>query len=139
MYRWYNYVWLSLCAIVAIVSLVFAVKLKPLMGDLTRIGGYAENDFGWNEPEEKFSPPLARSGTPNTHYDIVVIGDSYSLRTTPDRQTPPGGFWTDFLAAETGMSVGGFDLDKYVFDTLIESETAQLNPPRVIILEMAER
>lgn len=139
MYRRYGYVWLGLYATVGLITLVFAIKLKPLSGDLTRIGGYAENDFGWTEPQEIFSPPLARLGAPGTHYEIVVIGDSYSLRTTPDRQTPTGGFWTDFLAADTGVSVGVFDLDKYVLDALIETETAQQSPPRVIILEVAER
>lgn len=30
--------------------------LQPVYGDLTRLGGYAERDYGWNEPVSEFEP-----------------------------------------------------------------------------------
>ncbi|MCW3475661.1 alginate O-acetyltransferase AlgX-related protein [Limobrevibacterium gyesilva] len=139
MYRLHNRILVGLCALAACVVLGTALWLEPLTGDLTRLGGYAENSFGWNGVEDVFAPPLAQHGRQGTHYDIVVIGDSFSSRTSRDRQTREGGFWTDFLAAETGLSVGVFDVAAMPLEQRLDSVAATAEPPLLVILELAER
>jgi len=112
-----------------------ALWLEPMRGDLTRLGFYAENDFGWRGEEKRFVPPLAGV---RGDAEIVVIGDSYSLPTTPDRQTGWGGFWTDHLAALTGLSVGVVDHTGGPIAAAIEAVLAQ-GKPRLVIIEIAER
>src|SRR5580692_12126498 len=110
MYRRYLTLLFGLCGVAAGCALLLAARQEKLTGDLTRLGGYGEREFGWTGIEEQFNPPLAQPGRLDAGYDIVVIGDSFSLRTTPDRQTRTGSFWTDFLANESGLSVGVFDV-----------------------------
>ena len=139
MYRRYLAILLGLCGLLVIAGAIVAIRSEPLTGDLTRLGGYAEADFGWNGVEGKFTPPLAETGSPEASYPIVVIGDSFSLRTSADRQTPNGSFWTDFLAAETGLRVGVFDITTTSIERLVASPGYRQHPPRLVILEIAER
>jgi hypothetical protein len=137
-YQRCNIVLIGLALLSAGIALAAALWLQPLAGDLTRLGGYSENDFGWNGTEAVFVPPLAHSGF-SGHDDIVVLGDSFSMRNTPSRQTQAGGFWTDFLAADTGLSVGVFDADTMTVERLLDSEAFRRNPPSLVILEIVER
>ena len=139
MYR--NYLVILFSSLIAMVSgvLALALWLQPLSGDLTRLGGFAENDYGWNAPQRAFDPPRAEPGSLDRAYDIVVIGDSYSLRTTADRQTPNGGFWTDHLAANTGLPVGVFDVDTTPVEDVLNSPVTRAHPPRLLVLEVVER
>jgi acetyltransferase AlgX (SGNH hydrolase-like protein) len=137
-YRRCNVVLIGLALLSAGITLAVALWLQPLVGDLTRLGGYSENDFGWNGTEALFAPPLAHSGF-SGHEDIVVLGDSFSMRNTSSRQTQAGGFWTDFLAADTGLSVGVFDADKMTVERLLDNEAFRRDPPSLVILEIVER
>lgn len=137
MYRRYNFTIAALLLIGLAIGLVATAWLDPLDGDLTRLGGYPETRFGWNEPQQRFDPPRATPGRMNVHYDVVVIGDSFSTVTSPDRRHRAGMFWTDHLAALTGLSVGVFDIAATAFDTLITGLAAA--PPRLLILETVER
>jgi hypothetical protein len=139
MYRRYLRILLGLCGIAAAFAFDTVVSLEPLSGDLTRLGGYSENEFGWNGVEEKFAPPLAEAGRLDGGYGVVVIGDSFSLRTTPDRQTEAGSFWTDFLANDTGLRVGVFDVAVTPMERYLASPSYRDHPPRLVILELAER
>jgi len=116
-----------------------ALHLQPLRGDLTRLGGFSENDFGWDGAELIFRPPLAKRGILTEKYDVVVLGDSFSSRTTPDRQTPLGSFWTDFLVANTGLTVGVFDRNKVPVSQFLESSSFRSHPPKLVIYESVER
>lgn len=116
-----------------------ALDFQPLRGDLTRLGGYSENEFGWNGQELIFNPPLARGGTLNGQYDIAVLGDSFSSRTTPDRQTRLGSFWTDFLVADTGLSVGVFDRSRTPVEQYLASASFRTHPPKLVVYESVER
>jgi len=119
--------------------LYLAFTIQPLSGDLTRLGGYSEQDFGWNGVEEYFAPPLAHAGNLSGKYDIVIIGDSFSSRTTPDRQAPLGSFWTDFLAARSGLAIGVFDMNKHPLNQFLMSDSYLSTPPKVVIYETVER
>jgi hypothetical protein len=137
-YRCCNVVLIGLALLSAGLALAVAFWLQPLAGDLTRLAGYAENDFGWNGTEAVFVPPLAHAGF-SGHDDIVVLGDSFSMRNTSSRQTQAGGFWTDFLAADTGLSVGVFDVETMTVERLLDSEAFRRSPPSLVILEIVER
>ncbi|MDR3517031.1 MAG: hypothetical protein P4M00_14555 [Azospirillaceae bacterium] len=138
-YRTYDAILIGLIAVAALCGAIVVEHLQPLSGDLTRLGGYAENDFGWTGTEQVFAPPLAAAGQIGRADDIVVLGDSFSLRSTPDRQTPAGGFWTDFLAAGTGLSVGVFFIEKMPVEQFIAANRDRPHPPRLVILELVER
>jgi hypothetical protein len=138
-YRRYNLLLLGGIAVVALFLCGATLRYDPVVGDLTRLGAYADNDFGWNGEQEIFRPALASVGVLGEHYDIVVLGDSFSMRTTPDRQTPYGGFWTDFLAARTGLSVGVFDMNKTSLSRLLAAPAYASAPPTLVVFEVVER
>ncbi len=139
MYRQYLCVLFGLCGTAAIFGLLTAVWLEPLSGDLVRVGGYGEREFGWNGVEQQFIPPLAELGKPDGEYDIVVIGDSFSWRSTLDRQTRYGAFWTDFLANDTGLRLGVFDVALKPVEKYLAGPEFRAHPPRLVILEISER
>lgn len=139
MYRRYLCVLLGLCGALVAYVLFMSIVMQPLVGDLTRVGGFSENEYGWNGAEERFMPPLAEPGRLDRDYPIVVVGDSFSLRTTPDRQTQYGSFWTDFLAAGSGLRVGVFDVGSVRSEDVLASPAYRLHPPRLVILELSER
>ena len=112
--------------------------LEPLSGDLTRIGYYSENYFGWNDEEYEYLPKLSQKGTLEDDYDIVIIGDSFSNHRSMS-QTPEGAYWTSSLARETGLRVGVFDLEKYSVDELLEHYKNISTPPKLIIYQTIER
>ncbi|MDE2198759.1 MAG: hypothetical protein KGJ41_07035 [Rhodospirillales bacterium] len=134
MYPRYNRILFGLIAAMLGGALAVSAWLQPMAGDLVRLGGYSENSFGWRGGQVAFSPPLARQGGRG---DIVVLGDSFSLRTSPDRQTRYGGFWTDFLAAESGDTVAVHAFARVSLRRLLR-ELAPA-PPRLVIVELAER
>lgn len=59
----------------ACLGLIFE-PFEPLVGDLTRVGGYAEKDFGWTAPQ----PVIDIVGNSKSMLDpeILVLGDSFS-------------------------------------------------------------
>ena len=125
-------------AVAASISLVISAWilvwwLEPLYGELTRIGGYAERDYGWNAPMEEFHPLLATWGKTYDHLaDVLVIGDSFA-------NGRPAQQWQNWLAARTGWRIHTLDKNKVDLDKLISSPTYQLFPPRVVIWNNIER
>src|SRR3954449_10381457 len=76
--------------------------LEPLSGDLTRIGWYAENDYGWTEPKLRFEPPPAEEGRLDGEYDALAVGDSFTASHTT------GVAWPNFFAHDTGLRTAIF-------------------------------
>jgi hypothetical protein len=119
-----------------LIMLVLALTQEPLRGDLTRPGGYTESDYGWNKPQERFSPPLV-STRYDRPFDVVVLGDSFSANLRG--QTDAGAFWPNYLAQRTGLStvvVTRFDM---TLADLLRHPVFLRTPPRVLILETVER
>ena len=121
--------------------------LEPLSGDQTRLGGYAENDFGWNQPQRVFTrkaPPLLR--TYDQYSDVLVVGDSFSFAGNLDQLNYP---WQTFLTAMTGFSVSTIihytigseppAYDPTMLPRIVSSEAFKKNPPRILIMEVIER
>jgi hypothetical protein len=133
--------WLMVPLLLASMAIIgLNLWLEPLVGDLTRIGGYPENDYGWRGSQERFTPPLADEITdPDGHHDILVFGDSFSRVITPDQQARAGSHWVDFLAQETGLSVDVVDRYRHSLAAYLTSVAYQQDPPKVLIFESVER
>jgi len=115
-----------------------AVSLRPLDGDLTRVGGYTENDFHWTKAQPTFAGNLFRI-TENLedydrYYDVVVLGDSF----TCDQEGRRFG-WQNFFLKRTGLSMIVFDTRKYWPLQVIESPGFRRHPPRFFVFESVER
>lgn len=105
--------------------------LEPLCGDLTRIGGFAERDFGVNAPQLEFHPLVSTYGDWDRPVDVLVIGDSFANR--PVRQ------WQNWLAVQTGWRIHTLDKNKVSLDALLASAQYRQQPPRVVIWNVVER
>ncbi len=142
-------IWLVFLAAAGMLILVStSFYLQPLAGDMTRVGGYAENDFGWNRPQKIFEKETLLVRTNYDQYaDVLVLGDSFSFGGINAKVNFP---WQTFLAANTGLSVT--TINHYTkFDPpppeygpdllfkIVNSETFKKTPPRVFILEVIER
>lgn len=120
---------------------VLSLFSQPVTGDLTRLGGYLESDFGWNEPQYGFKQPGFKNALNldeyDKYYDIVVMGDSFSLNETNG--------WQNILHAITGQSIitfaqsDGFGISGFGVEAIINSRQFREHPPRYLILEFVER
>ncbi len=126
---------LGLLALVLVpVTVLFGLNLylQPLSGDLTRVGSYAENDFGWNKPQLEFQQALFARGPYDRPYDVVVLGDSFSLQA-------PRLAWQNYLVAAKSWSVITLDINETSLTKVLNNPVFQKSPPRVFILETVER
>jgi len=114
------------------VLLAIGVYLQPLYGDLTRIGSYPEKDFGWNKPQLEFRQQLFKIGKYDRYFDVVVLGDSFSL----GRLLPS---WQNHVVAATGWSVLTLDAAEVRLDQIFENRVFRGTPPRIFIFESVER
>jgi hypothetical protein len=134
--RSYNRLFAAIAIPPVLVMLILALTQQPLSGDLTRPGGYTEAEYGWNLPQERFSPPLV-STRYDKPYDIIVLGDSFSH--IHGGQTDPGAFWTNFVAQSTGSSVVVLTRFDITLTELLQHPIFVRTPPYLLILETVER
>lgn len=106
--------------------------LQPLYGDLTRIGSYAEKDFGWNKPQFEFKHPLSEIGEYQRYYDIVVLGDSFSTGR-------PQLHWQNYLVAAKGWSIVTLNINEIKLEQVLENPVFRNTPPKIFILGTVER
>jgi len=106
--------------------------LEPLAGDLTRIGGFSERDFGWQRPQIAFKNPLPGDEGAYQYRDLWVLGDSFATA-WPKLQ------WQNHLRQKTGWSIGTLNINRVSIDQLLLDPEFQAHPPKVLILESAER
>jgi len=131
-----RYVFAIVAATLTLVSAMWllAYRLQPVYGDLVRIGGHAERDYGWNVAMQEFNP-LAATWGGNSYerpVDILVLGDSFAnLR--PHMQ------WQNWLAVKTGWRIHTLDKHLVDLDELVASPAYRANPPRVVIWNTIER
>lgn len=126
-------------ALAAAVVLPVAFALDPLDGDLTRLGGFSENRYGPAAPQAIFVPPLVETARPGESYDVVVIGDGFSLPDPSDGRAPFGQYWTDHLRNLTGLTIGVRHLDELSAADYLATDDFRERPPRVLVYETVER
>jgi len=113
---------------------LYGRQFEPLSGDLTRIGWFAENEFGGTLPQHRFVPPLAPAASLDRSYDIIAIGDSFTAE-----EYNPGTAWPQVLARDTGLAVGVFDSGVEPLERVLGSASYREHPPAALIYEVVER
>lgn len=126
-------------ALAAALVLPLAFALDPPNGDLTELGGYAENRFGPRAPQAIFVPPLAEPARPGASYDVLVFGDGFSRPEAEERHARYGHYWTDHLRNLTGVTVGLRSAGTAPLAAYLASPDFRERPPRVVILQLSER
>ncbi|MES0873936.1 alginate O-acetyltransferase AlgX-related protein [Sinimarinibacterium thermocellulolyticum] len=116
----------------------YGATVPPYVGDLTRLGGYSEDDFGWTEPQARFDPPLYHAHRYDAPVDVLIFGDSMSLHRSGE-QTDPGSYWPNYLAARTGWRVAALHRHDWTLDDVLQHAVYRQAPPRVLIVQFAER
>ena len=117
------------------VFICLALWVQPIEGDLTRLGGFTENDFGWNEPQQQFPSMLYtfdKGREYKQYYDVVVLGDSFSI-------TSPKAQWQNYFVRETGLSLVTYKVDDIDIESFVASPAYKDHPPRIVIYETVER
>lgn len=112
-----------------------ALANDPIDGDLTRMGGYMESQYGWNGAQERFLKSdvdyAADISGYDRPYDVVVIGDSFTFKGNSS--------WLDYFAQATQLSVIAFKDNRVAVADVLRSKQFQQAPPRLFIYEMVER
>ncbi|WP_183177281.1 hypothetical protein [Azospirillum sp. OGB3] len=126
-------------ALAAALVLPLAFALDPPDGDLTELGGFAENRFGPRAPQAIFVPPLAEAARPGADYDALVFGDGFSRPEAEERHGRYGRYWTDHLRNLTGLTVGVRPAGAAPLAAYLASPDFRERPPRVVILQLSER
>ena len=125
---------------VAILAVVWGLAswLQPVDGDLARLGGYAENEFGYRMPQAVFDQNLFKVTNDlkdyDKYYDIVVLGDSFSV----DQEGRRFG-WQNYFINRTGLSMIVFDTRRFWPIEIYDSPTFKKYPPKVFVFETVER
>ena len=117
------------------VFIFLAMWVEPIEGDLTRLGGFTENDFGWNEPQQRFSSMLYtfdEGREYKQYYDVVVLGDSFSI-------TFPRAQWQNYFVHQTGLSLVTYKVDDIDIESFVASPAYRHHPPRIVIYQTVER
>lgn len=131
----YNKVILILFGITAIPLFLICFYMEPSSNELTRMGGYLENDYGWNIEQEHFEQPLFNKAGSiedyKQYYDVVVLGDSFSEDESHG--------WLNYFVNDTGLTVISFDMNRIPVDEVINSPIYQKQPPKLFIYESVER
>jgi hypothetical protein len=135
MYRLYNTLLIGIAVVCAIGFGLYGRIIEPLTGDLTRIGWYSENEFGWRLPQHRFQPLVAAIGDLGGKADIIAYGDSFTAESAHN----PGVTWPHFLARDTGLAIGIVDRGTVSIDELLGSAAWRDHPPPVLIYELVER
>jgi hypothetical protein len=123
-----------LCFLILVLSsmailVATAIYVEPLDGELTRIGGYAEREFGWNQPRKTLGGGHQLSNRYDQYYDIVVLGDSFSKP----------GLWQSFLKQATGFSFTTLHWDGTSLADILNNDVFKRTPPKLLIVESGVR
>ena len=125
----YNWM-IGLCIALFVMPPVFLAYISdPIVGDLTRLGYFPENDYGWNAPQIRYRNSHFDNVRPTDGYDIVVLGDSFSL--DPNRS------WVNTVASTTGLRIAVQHHDAINIFQIAHDRWD--DPPQLYIFETAER
>ncbi|MET3130521.1 hypothetical protein AAKU55_000778 [Oxalobacteraceae bacterium GrIS 1.11] len=114
-------------ALVLLPAACLSVYFQPLDGDLTRIGAYAERDFGWNAPHPVIN--IHKNGKSMTDPDILVLGDSFSEHN----------IWQSILSDQLHKKILSFRIDQVgCINGWLEYALNQ-STAKTVVLETVER
>ncbi len=118
---------LSTGLIVILVFFFLGLFLQPLTGDLTRIGNYSENDFGWNARQ----PQIAVKGSYHEKTpDVIVLGDSFSA----------GNIWQSVVMEKRGGHILTFPWkNPNTLESWVASLKRSYPTVRYLVIETVER
>jgi hypothetical protein len=136
--RNYLVVVLTLVGITTLGLLATWFWIEPLTGDATRLGWFAERDYGWTAPQEVFPRSQVSLGPYDRYYDVVVLGDSFSKH-LHQREAEPTNRWPHYLSEMTGLSIVVLHLEETTIERLLENPVFKAHPPRILIYERVER
>lgn len=128
-----------------IVIVIITLFAEPVTGDLTRLGGHFEEQFGWREPQQAVARSrfkLAQSlHDYDRYYDVVVLGDSFSADNDKG--------WQNWFYEQTGLTIISFTMAKpkgeastssgLDIESVVGSAQFKSHPPRYFIFESVER
>ena len=133
--RVYNLIVLGIVGLFLIPAAYLALTQEPLTGDLTRIGGFAERDYGWQGTKPRFVTESFRyraADQPIVSAPVVVIGDSFS------HQSDHGFGWQNFFVARTGLDLLVYHLRGRPAEQVLSSPELRRRPPRLVIYQIGE-
>ena len=133
-YHRFNQTLLATVAIVSLVLIATSLYLdKPTNGDMTRVGGYSDNDFGWNKPLEMYSAALYQLNLQGYqgYADLVVLGDSFSSGN-------PRMNWVNYFVDGTGVSAQVLHFDQGGIERILSSEAFEQTPPKYLVVQSIE-
>ena len=111
---------------ILLLCLIFAWWAEPLYGDLTRIGKWSEHDFGPNAVHPSIN--IKANGHSQVNPDIVVLGDSFSVRN----------LWQSTLSDSTGYAIQSFQYQKNCIANWLDAAIAEPTN-KIIAIEVVER
>jgi len=130
-FKTYTIALLIIIGLFFIPLLVLDLKLDSLTGDLTRIGKFSENEYGWRMKSFQLAEETELKGDIKQYYDVIILGDSFSHNPSS---------WVTILSQSTSLKVGLFEVNDYldVFD-FIKRLKHNKNLPRIFIYQSVER
>lgn len=134
-FRGYNRLVLGLVGTFVLYAAYLALTLEPITGDLTRVGGLPERDYGWLGEKPRFVPELFQyqpENKPLKSAQVLVLGDSFS------HQSRYGFGWQNYFVARTGLSLRVFSLHHYDAMNLLDNPVFANNPPELVIFQSSE-
>lgn len=132
----YNQILFGLIIIAFLGFFAYSFHVEPLDGDLTRVGGYNEADFGWEEDQAFFEQEFLFTWAHKMEdwdrpYDIIVMGDSFGWR--------PYNSFTNYLVNMTGKRVLFMHHNQFKLDQIVSSPQFRKWPPELVVFEVVER
>ena len=131
----YNFLVLGCVSFFVLSAVYLGFILQPLDGDLTRVGGLPEREYGWNRPQKRFPERLFSYYDPQQplqEVDVIVLGDSFS------NQKGRGFEWQNFFVARTGLRLVTYNLHEITLEDLLSQEAFKRKPPPIFIYQSAE-
>jgi hypothetical protein len=112
----------------------FVFWLEPYSGDLARIGGFKENEYGWNSFQKRFKKCHYTLGSNiedyNKYFDIVTIGDSFSVNEAQS--------WQNYLALSSNASIITFHSASVSATSILKHPQFIESPPKLFIFQAVE-
>lgn len=135
-----RYVALVVAVFVVIGSAVIylGAVTEPYVGDVSRLGGYRERDFGWQQPQQRIVPHAYVMDRYAPGSDMLIIGDSMTLHRQGE-QTDLGVYWQNWLHARTGWKISVLHRREVLIEEVLASPEYRAQPPHFLVLEFAER